>query len=358
MGKPGMTDVQEWGRTVYGPPSSSSSGVRRDLSEGTWWPAGKYVVPRSRLKQLLALSARHHARQAIRLFVSDDLHDLLEAAASTGTAVELLTKAYLASVDYALLADRGDRDSVLTLGGNSSLADVSAQGIRTISAVDALALAKHLQKDLPWIPRDSLVLRVRNAALHMGLVEREELRRAVVQMCRLSSVLVKGLGLDNRLYWGDDAAPVVEHLLDEAKSETARTVAAKKAAAHERLTSLLTGLDPADQKILLAALSGRPTSTIEHGEAQTCPVCGQQGWLLCVIERGPVEFEPDDGGNGYAWAPRTAYPVEFECPVCELALESLELAEFDFPSEIELDADDDPPEAYEYEPDEDILRGR
>lgn len=55
-----------------------------DPSEGTWWPAGQYVVPLNRLTQLLIQSARNHARQAIRLFVSDDLDELLQAATSTG----------------------------------------------------------------------------------------------------------------------------------------------------------------------------------------------------------------------------------------------------------------------------------
>jgi hypothetical protein len=76
------------------------------------------------------------------------------------------------------------------------------------------------------------------------------------------------------------------------------------------------------------------------------------------VERGPVEYDGDDPSDMQPWVSLTAYPFSFQRPVCGLELEGDELAEFDFATDIELDADSDPFEVYEYEPDEDYFRDR
>src|SRR5215469_7952822 len=101
-----MAKLTSWGDGVEYDPDHA---LRKS---GTWWPAGKYVVKHDQLKRLLAESARWHARRAIDLFISDQVNELLDAAVSAGSAVELLAKSYLASIDPALLADKGDRDTV------------------------------------------------------------------------------------------------------------------------------------------------------------------------------------------------------------------------------------------------------
>jgi rubredoxin len=177
-------------------------------------------------------------------------------------------------------------------------------------------------------------------------------------MCRLIESLMPVLELDSDEFWGPESARVVDHLLDEAKSETARTVAAKTAAAQKRFATMLDTLDLASKKVLLAVLSGRAISTSDYQEAQQCPVCDQQGWLNCTVERGPVEYDGDDSRDMQPWVSLTAYPFSFQCPVCGLELEADELAEFDFATDIELDADSEPFEVYDYEPYEDYFRDR
>jgi len=359
-----VTTIDDWGTTWYGrqqggaPRKDASDGMRKDASEGMWWPAGKHVIPHGRLKQLLGRSARWHARKAVEGFVSDDLDELLQAAVSTGSAVELIAKTFCASVSPALLADKGDRDSVLMLTGQGAHAGGSALRLKSIGAVPALQVAKHLQKDLPTDLPDPIALRVRNAATHMACLDVNELRKGVIQMCRLVAAVLPLLDLDPMQFWGPHARPVVVDLLDEAKTEVARTVAAKRAVAGARLARLTEALPSGQAATLLAAISGSgPTTYIDHQERQTCPICGQQGWLACGVERGSIEYELDDDGHAaYAWVPRTAYPMVFNCLVCQLELEGAELDEFDFPSEIELEPDDDPYEGYE--PDEDAYRDR
>lgn len=352
-----MTEsIESWGSTWYGP-----DAMRRPLlsatSGGMWWPAGSYLVENVRLKQLLALSGRWHSAKAIAGFVSEELGELLQAAVSVGSAVEMMAKTLIAVKSAALLADRGDRDSVLMLTGNSAQVTVDALRLRSIGAVEALKLAKHFHAELPVDLPDPLVLRVRNAAIHMALVDQARLRVAVARMTRYVEASLPLLDLSRSAFWSRPALSVVDALLDEAKSEVARSARAKIAAAQGRFATLTRAL-PTDQvAAVLTALSSRLMLSSDHNEPHGCPVCKQSGWLLCGVEVGPTEYTYDDDFvvTG-AFRSRTAYPVAFECPVCQLGLEGDELLEFDFPNDIEIEPEDADEELFE--PDEDLYRGR
>lgn len=308
---------------------------------GTWWPVGEHVVEYKELKRLLARSSQWHARQTIRFFTSTELDELLQAAVSAGTAVELLAKAYLASINCALLADRGHRDTVLLLGGHGAMTTVRPLHMKTIGAVEALDLVKYLHKDFPWLSRDQVSLHVRNAAIHMALVQSDELRAAVVQMTRIIESLLALLALERESFWGPDEVSVVDYLMDEAQTEIARIVAAKKAAAQRRLDDLLSGLRDESRQIILAALSSKgPSVYTDHEEPYPCPVCDQRGWLSCTVERGTGRHMPAGEGTDVVLASRSAYPVTFDCPVCELSLEDEELWQFHFPSSIDLEPEE------------------
>jgi hypothetical protein len=321
-------------------------------------------VPCNELRYLLGRSARHHARQALNLFVADDLDEALQAAVSVGCAVEQFTKALIASVEPQLLVDKGDRDSILLVGGHGHRPGRSTRkptDLRTIGAADALRLAKHLHPSLPVTPHsehsDQIVFKVRNAASHAALVDRAELRVALKVMCRVLQGMLKVLELDEAQFWGESASGVVRTLLDEAATETRAVVDAKQAAAKRRLDQLLSPLDDAGTVLVLASLSGQSGTTSDHQEPQKCPVCKQMGWLICGVEEGAIEADFDEEGfTGQAWQERTAYPVLFECPVCRLSLQDDELRQFDFPQEIELQPNENPYE--DWEPDEDEFRGR
>jgi hypothetical protein len=291
-------------------------------------------MPCSRLKWVLAQSARWHARQAVRMHVSEEPNELLQAATSTGTSVELLAKAYLSIIDPALLADKGDRNTILLLSGNSALTGAEPTGMKTITAYEALRAIKQLRPDFPLVQQDDPLLQVRNAACHMALVSPGSLSLAVMQMCRIVEALLLALNLDRPDFWGAHAMPVVDTLLDKAKTEIARAVAAKMAAAIERFTSLLTGLSETDRNAVLAVLSAGPLGTIaddEVVERAQCPACGQQGWLTCLVRPGSESADQISVAAG-----RIAYPFQFRCLVCKLVLGNEELNEFNFPDQIEL----------------------
>lgn len=328
---------------------------------GSRWPLGQHSVPHAQLSEMLLQSARFHARRSLTQYSSGDDDALLDAAASTGSALELMAKALLAITEAGLLADRGDPDSVLRFADKGHLAHSPASQTKTKSASEVLILVKRLHPAFQWNPPvDELALKVRNAAVHLGIVDATELRSAVKIMSRAVDDMVRFYGeADRSAFWGEAVLRLVDQLLDEAASEVKRGVAAKVAAAGAELARRTLGLPPETAELLLRALSGSaPRTSAEHAEAAECPVCHRQGWLLCGVDRGPVEWDVDDEGMPHgAWVDLTAWPEAFECPVCGLDLDSGELVEFDFPTEISLESDDDPHEV-QWEPDEDTFRDR
>jgi hypothetical protein len=259
-----------------------------------------------------------------------------------------MTKAFLASVTPSLLADGNHRDSVLMLAGKGERGGDDALKLRSLQAAAALGMAKHFNPQLPIHDlKDPVALRVRNAATHMAFVDAVQLRQGVIQMVILIEALLPELELEPALFWGDAAASVAV-VLDEAKTELDLRVHAKRIAAQQRLAQLIIGFVAEASNPVLAVLSGRAVEEGEHNEPQTCPVCSQQAWLICSVERGPVEYDYDeDGEMTHVWVTRTGYPYAFECPVCQLKLEDAELSEFDFPGQIELEDDNDPPEHWD-----------
>ncbi|WP_431072723.1 hypothetical protein [Microbacterium phyllosphaerae] len=319
--------IDDWGRSY--PLAPGPDAV---------WPLGNSWVGVGRLRQALAFSARAQSRTAVRQYVSSDRDELLHAAMAVGTASELLLKALVHHTSPALLADRGDRDSLLLLAGVTAPA-VDPLRFRSISALEVHRLAKHLHPALPVDVRQPEALTARNAAAHLGIVDPTQLRRAVTQHAVLVGGVLPLLNLDADAFWGADLMPSAAALVDRARSDTARIVASKLASARTALRARIRALPEAAQAAYLAALSGRKRTFTEREEPHACPACEQQGWLLCTVERGPVEPDLFDEGRRYREV--TAYPFAFECNVCGLELEDDELSEFaDIPVEIELESED------------------
>jgi hypothetical protein len=289
-------------------------------------------------------SGRAHARRAVTIFTSSDPYEQQIASISVGSAVELLAKSVIARISPALLSERADRDTLLHLTNNGHLASRTVTEVRTLSAADAVAMATYLQPNLSWgQPSDSVVFRVRNAAAHMGLVESADLHRAVLVMLRYVDNLLSTRIYSQTFFWGNELAPLASELLNEAKSERRRVVAAKRAAAQARLAVLVARLEEPARAIVLASLSARQVQATDEEHVHVCPACGQQGWLLCRVNRPEVIWDDEDVGPHVL---PTAWPFSFECPVCQFTVEGDELDELSFPSKIELPADTEPPEIY------------
>jgi hypothetical protein len=332
-------------------------------ASGTFWPFEGGHVDFASLTGLLERSAQGFAREALTALGASDHDRIVRGAIAVGTALELLTKAFLAAINPAMLVERSEKDSLLFLvnQGHRAGADSSPTDVRTLAATDALLLAKKIIPGgaFSWNPQaDRRVLQVRNAALHLGLADQSELREACVIMTRLVAELLTSTSADSAKFWGD-LEDLAQTLLDEAATERQQSVEVQKAAAKAFYMKLTTGLDAATRTTIVTSLidRGKPEGDHETWIAeQECPVCANPGWLTCDIVRGEVQHEQVNWHDHDVWVDRTALPFHFECAVCGLELEDDELLETDFPREIELEPDTDPAEAWE--PDEDLWRDR
>jgi hypothetical protein len=187
-------------------------------------------------------------------------------------------------------------------------------------------------------------LGVRNAALHLALVDRNELRVAVADCVRIVDQLLVGIGAEQASFWGGHF-DLATQLMSEQQAEVAHIVAAKIEAAREQLAKITASLPPELAAAVLAHRSRCLTSS-DHEEPVTCPVCGQEAWLICGIEKGsPEPVRPDEE----SWVVSvTAWPFAVECSVCGLGLEDRELGQFEFPDYLELEPEEArPPWSYE-----------
>lgn len=332
-------------------PSTYGSSVKSQ--SGSFWPIGENLVQHSDLPAILGESAQDAAHRALRFFVSGERLELLEAAVGAGAAVEHLAKAAIALVEPTLLADRVDRDTLLRLSGKGHRAETPATRIRTIGAFNAVKLVAALHKgaSVPLSLAEA-ALEVRNAATHVGLVDRDELRAAVSGMCRTMDAILDAMGADRAAFWGVNVG-LADTLIEEGRAAVEKIVEAKLASARAHLAQITKGVPAALAAPFLAALSQKFVSS-DHEEETSCPVCGQRAWLICGVEEGEFEHDHDEASQ-WGWVSRTAYPFEFGCSVCGLTLDEVELVHLEMNDPIELELRDVDP-ADMYESDEDYYR--
>jgi hypothetical protein len=302
---------------------------------GPYWPAGEYSCIHDDLCYLLLSFAQDNAGRALNQYVSDDRLVMLQAAVAAGTAVELAAKAALVKVAPSLICERSHTDSLLHLSGKGELAVSSALDIKTIGGLEAIRLCKRLFKSTSAFSDNCVqaVLRVRHAALHAALVHRDELRIATGDSIRIVDQLASEIGADRESFWKGNLE-LVDKMIGEHQAMVAHIVAAKIQAAKEQIANITTALLPELASVVLAKRSRRLSSS-DHEEPVTCPVCRQEAWLICGVEKS--EPQPDESDEELSNVTSTAWPFAFECSVCGLNLEESELQEFDFPDEIELE---------------------
>lgn len=329
--------------------SNGACDERSGTSDG-YWPLGGKLVPYGQLSLNLAGSAKLHARRAIELFASSDPFECQVAAASVGSAVELMAKAYLASVQPSLLADKGDVDSLLIMGGNAHLTKVKPSYVKTRSASDVMTIVKKLQPTMVW--RDQIdrgVLNVRNSALHFGMVDVDDLSAALPVMVRVIDHLQPLVqpSQTRRMFWGEHAFDVANRLVDAAVNDLAKRIESKIARARAHLESLTAGLPESTSTQFLRSIALRVNGIYKLSVEKPCPVCGFPGWLGGEVTRGAVVW---GDGDVPTHLERIFLPMAFSCSVCNLRLNPDELEYFGLDDDEELEPEVDPPEADTWEP--------
>ena len=101
---------------------------------------------------------------------------------------------------------------MLHLAGHGEKASEPPTKVRTVSAQTAVSHAKRLTSELIFSPMaDDVVFKVRNAALHMALVDSEELRQAITVMVRIVGQLLSvSPWPDRATFWGDELLKVAD----------------------------------------------------------------------------------------------------------------------------------------------------
>jgi hypothetical protein len=295
---------------------------------------GSWPAPEDLTKTLLA-SAGYHARAALVDYTRTD-ERLVDAAFHCGTAVEHLTKAFLASVHPVLLTEKGDFDSLLVLTGHARHAKKGrGTDIRTVGLEESCRRVEQLLPTFKREPGQSLVANVRNAAAHLSVTSRDDIRHAVRFMVELATPLITALETSPEVFWGE-LSELAAKLRDENAVEIDRIVASKLESARQLLARRTENLDDGTRAAVLGAIAGRPHWTQDYERTHPCPVCGQPALLICQFwEDG--DDERTDPASGSPMPHVYAITDGFSCSACDLALDdAAETRALGMPEEIDL----------------------
>ncbi len=312
-----------------------------------YWPTAHFRIKHAELPRHLLKTATELAREAVKSRAAESRSELFTLVISGGTAVELLAKHVLADISMALLVDRGDMNGILHAAGRADLAKAGPTQFKTVTVTDCLATIGKIHNKFNWGGQNDpahIVLEARNAAIHLGLVDRHNLHEVIRALVQTIDRLL-GLGdSDRELFWSRDLLPIVEAVLDENAEAIRSVIEAKKLRASQKYKALLEQLEGTEATSILVVLQERGLQfEADREERFECPVCNHRGWLAFEIERGKPTYVP---GPGYDDHPlyevtQTAYPILFYCSVCELELdvEEIDAHGDDMAGIIELDPD-------------------
>lgn len=261
-------------------------------------------------------------------------------------ATELMTKAFLAAHNIALLLpERGNEDTLLQLTGfgpeSSALHEV-----QTVGLAQALTRVKRILSTSFTADR-KIILNARNPVVHLGTVSDAVAVSALRSMVRLHDELGRALGdwpdeLFDLGFWGDHAE-TVRHLLDDAPAGLARAKVAAAKVAYQRKFGRLEGDDRA---VLARILGGRQQWATQHVQDVACPSCQATGVLAFdgIDESEPFEKPRPSSGEPARYAHQRAEVLGFDCSVCGLSLEGamvadagMTWADFDMPDRLIID---------------------
>ncbi len=253
-------------------------------------------------------------------------------ATALGLAVEAALKFSLAKVNLVRLADttrgRGASGVLLALSARESIPVSELRTVNGMAAYEIFSAVHSGHKRLPLRKDVEQVLNVRNAAIHMGLVDPAELRasaRSAVLVIERILFELEDHDEEAEEFWNEDLVELVYELADQKSSEIAVSLAAKRAAAFNRLAQLRQTAGEGWEIVRGAIVATHPQWDGVQFKGHPCPVCNAEGVLTREVTRSNLDFTgasyPNEQPSGY----RYAYPESFECFVCGLALDQEEI---------------------------------
>jgi len=277
----------------------------------------------------LLASAEQFAQSALRARLDrDSMVYLLHAA----TALELLAKAFLASLDGSLIASK-DFDSLLHGCGESRHARTPASRMKTITMGEALKRVGQIEPAFRNHEASLLLLAdIRNGVVHAGTLDTDSEEGLFVPFLRACELLIPGVpGATRKELWGDFEESVDARLSESAKQAE---VAAVEAVAAARLAfdRHYEQMEVSAKMAALAAIEGSYDVTKYEQSLTDCPACGRQALTEGSYE---VEWEADwdqEGSRGEpfivgAYPVVTYHPGYLTCRACGLELDGEEQLE-------------------------------
>jgi hypothetical protein len=270
------------------------------------------------------------------------------------TALELLAKAFLASLDGSLIA-ASDFDSLLHGCDQSKHARTPASRMRTITMTETL---KRVGQVVPAIenlrPSLQLLADVRNGVVHAGSLEPGADEAALVPFIKACDHLLPGVrGASRELLWGD-LTSIVDARLSDSLETAELLVADALASARLAFERRYASLDDAARNGVLSGIESSYDVTKYEEDLVDCPACDRRALTQGSYE---VEWEADydvEGGEGFVSGvyPVVTYsPGYLSCRVCGLELDGdEELRAAGVPEAWEIE---DAEAADFYEPDDD-----
>lgn len=285
------------------------------------WPFGAVYRSHADLAAHLHQVGQRHAQRALRLYTSEDEFEQLDAAISIGSAVELLAKSLLASVDSVLLIPLNpDTPALLKWSGTkrAGVENPDAFQVKSLEATKAIDRLRHLKLLPSWGPSDHLVFSIRNAAAHMGVVQQNLLRSAIRPMVRFAEHTRTHYDQSPAAWWGDELATIAPGMVEADALAWGQIVQAKLTAARLRVSELKADLPSATADAILSSMVGSWRTSMEYNETTECPGCGFLGWATGEVDSGAGETQYDEDGLPTFYS--TLHVLHFGCNVCGLKL--------------------------------------
>jgi hypothetical protein len=284
----------------------------------------KVVVPPApapSAEHMLA-AARRQAASGLRAR-SEGEHD--DAALHLGLMIELLAKAYLVSLNPALVAeDKSDFANLVRVTGHGHRL-IKLEPMRTVGVESALVRIGLLHQSNGQLRQLADLLRpvgqARNGAAHIGRggVDPDKVAQAALRGAELLLPLVQ----DNLEDFFGDYADAAAALLDERATVLDQTLQLRGARASESFEKRF-GRVPLDADQGLAfGLINVPALVDDQHRLWHCPVCHQQGLLSGDAQVDvAVEAGWEDGVqfSYVASAEVTFFARRFHCPYCDMSL--------------------------------------
>ncbi|MFF1843036.1 hypothetical protein ACFVW9_14985 [Streptomyces sp. NPDC058217] len=262
-----------------------------------------------------------------------------------GVATEHLLKAFLASLHPALIVDGSNFSSLLYATGHGDRLQVQGSQTKTIQLGEAYdRVQKILKGKIPAKPKQGPwpIADARNGVAHCGYHDPAEVHGVFTSCIKVIDPLLVELGIGSG-YWGEHKGLHDELLIEGV--EAARVLLEQKLARARRVFAERYGhIGEGFRELVLTTVARvvTPRYVNEYSASAVCPACSSQGSLIGL-----------DYVDKERWVV-VMTPLMFECFVCELSLETVELGLL--PSSLAGDVDlGVSPEDYysNFEPDED-----